>query len=296
MNENIIKYNLESEYPFKSHFLQIGDNNLHFVDVGQGPVILMVHGNPTWSFYFRNLIKYYSEKGYRVIAPDHMGCGLSDKPQSYNYCLENHVENLLTLSKFLNLSKVTLVVHDWGGAIGFGLAAKMPNLVTKAVILNTAAFHLDYLPKRISFCKIPYLGPFMVRFFNAFAWPATFMTTTRPLQKNIKKGYLFPYNSFKNRIAVARFVQDIPMTSDHQTYAYLKQIENTLPQMTFPKIILWGGKDWCFNNHFFAKWLQIFPDAEYRYFRDAGHYVIEDVPEKIIQNIDVFLGQTKQAV
>jgi len=223
IKENFNKYGLQKVYPFKSNFLQLGDHNLHFVDEGQGQPILMLHGNPTWSFYYRNLIKTFSEK-YRTVVPDHIGCGLSDKPQAYDYSLETHIQNAYQLIKFLDLKKIILIVHDWGGAIGFGLVTRYPELFEKIVILNTAAYPSEHIPQRINLLRQGKIGEWLTRKLNLFAWPATFMTTQKKLPEMIKKGYLLPYDSWENRVAVARFVQDIPMEKEHKTYEVLSSI------------------------------------------------------------------------
>ena len=190
---------LQELYPFKNNYMTVEGNELHYVDEGEGEPILMVHGNPTWSFYYRDLIKEFSTSN-RVIAPDHIGCGFSDKPQDYEYMLENHISNIEKLVARLELKDITLVVHDWGGAIGFGLATRHPELIKKVVILNTAAYTCDYIPPQINICRTPLLGEAVIRGFNAFAGPATHMAVEKPLSKNVKKGYLLPYNNYKNRI------------------------------------------------------------------------------------------------
>jgi pimeloyl-ACP methyl ester carboxylesterase len=291
MNDTISRLKqlgLENIYPFRSHFLRLGEHSLHYVDQGQGQPILMLHGNPTWSFYYRNLIKTFSEK-FRTIVPDHLGCGLSDKPQDYDYNLENHIQNTLQLIRFLDLKNIILIVHDWGGAIGFGLATAYPELFSKIVILNTAAYTSDLIPRRINLLKQGRLGEWLTRRCNLFAWPATFMTTVRPLPALVKQGYLLPYNNWENRIAVARFVQDIPMELSHPSFEKLFQIESKLPLLKQPKLILWGGKDFCFNQHFFERWIGIYPDADAHWFAQAGHYVLEDALDEVSLKIWDFI-------
>ena len=279
---------LDKLYPFRSHFLQLGSNNYHYIDEGQGQPMLMLHGNPTWSFYYRNLVQTFSPK-FRTIVPDHMGCGLSDKPQDYEYTLEQHIQNAYKLIRFLDLKKIILVVHDWGGAIGFGLVTRYPELFDKIVILNTAAFPDVQIPRRINLLRQGKFGEFLSRQFNLFAWPATFMTTKKKLPKKIKEGYLLPYNSWNNRIAVARFVQDIPMERDHPTFKTLTEIESKLKSLPQPKLILWGGLDFCFDRHFFERFLAIFPDADAHWYADAGHYVLEDALEDVSSRIWDFI-------
>lgn len=280
-------------YPWKHNFLGLGGLNLNYVDEGQGPVMLMVHGNPTWSFYYRHLIKAFSGH-FRCIVPDHIGCGFSDKPQDYEYTLENHIQNLTQLVKFLDLKDITLVVHDWGGAIGMGLATRFPKLIKRVIILNTAAFTSTDIPKRIALCKAGPFGEFLVRGLNGFAWPATFMTTKKRLPSRVKQAYLAPYDSWSNRIAVSRFVQDIPLKKSHPTWKTLKEIEDKLPLLKVPKLIVWGGLDFCFNQRFFEKWMEIYPEAEAHWIADAGHYVLEDAPKKTIESMVEFIGKTQR--
>ncbi len=280
IRDRIKELGLEEQYPFRSHFLSLGGKNLHYVDEGQGQPILMLHGNPTWSFYYRNLIRTFSPK-FRAVVPDHMGCGMSDKPQDYDYSLETHIQNAYQLIRFLDLKKIILIVHDWGGAIGFGLVTRYPELFERIVILNTAAYPSEHIPQRINLLRQGRVGEWLTRQLNLFAWPATFMTTEKKLPRAIKDGYLLPYNSWENRIAVARFVQDIPMEKEHKTYQTLVDIEARLAGLPHPKLILWGGKDFCFNHHYFEKWVQIYPSAQAHWFAAAGHYVLEDALDEV---------------
>jgi len=172
---------LKTIYPFDNRWLTTKSNHkIHYVDEGSGHPIIMVHGNPTWSFFYRNLI-IGLRSTHRCIAPDHIGCGLSEKPQNYPYLLQNHINNLTTLVERLNLQKFHLIVHDWGGPIGLGMAQKFPEKIGKITILNTAAWPSHQIPKRISLCKKPFLGPFLIRGLNAFAHSATSMAVATPL-------------------------------------------------------------------------------------------------------------------
>jgi cis-3-alkyl-4-acyloxetan-2-one decarboxylase len=279
---------LEKIYPFKSHFLQLEKNNLHYIDEGEGRPILMLHGNPTWSFYYRNLVHSFSSQ-FRTVVPDHLGCGLSDKPQDYSYTLENHIQNTYQLIKFLNLKDIILIVHDWGGAIGFGLVTRYPELFERIVILNTAAYPSEHIPKRINLLRQGKFGEWLTRKFNLFAWPATFMTTVKALPKAIKAGYLLPYDSWDNRIAVSRFVQDIPMERGHPTFKTMSEIEARLKGLKHPKLILWGGKDFCFDRHFFERWVEIYPESDAHWFASAGHYVLEDARDEVTTKIWEFI-------
>jgi haloalkane dehalogenase len=275
-----------SLYEFHTDFLDVGGHKLHYVDEGpkDAPAMLMLHGNPTWSFYYRNLIRAFSDT-HRVVVPDHIGCGRSDKPQDYAYTLDGHVENAKKLVDELGLENVTLVVHDWGGAIGMGLALRRPNLAARFVVLNTAAFPSERIPFSIDICRIPGFGALMIRGFNAFARAALMRCVVHKdrLTEDVKAGYLEPYDNWNNRVANLRFVHDIPMKPSHPTYSVLREIGDHLGELDDrPMMIAWGGQDFCFDDAFFEEWKKRFPNAEAHYFDDAGHYVLEDAHERIV--------------
>lgn len=287
----VIPEELKIEYPFNTKSFEIKPEiKMNYIDEGIGPVIVMVHGNPTWSFYYRNLVKLLSNR-YRVIVPDHIGTGLSTKPQDYDYKLENHIDNLNGLLKHLNVDEYSLVVHDWGGAIGIGNAIKKPEKLKSLIILNTAAFTSTFISKRIDFCRIPILGEWMIRSFNAFALPATFMAVTKKMNPIIKKGFLLPYDNYKNRIATAKFVTDIPMNKEHTSYKTLFNIEQNLHNLKCPKLVLWGMKDFCFNDTFLNRWEEIFPESEFVKFEDGGHYILEDEKDETSTQVADFFDK-----
>ncbi len=266
------------QYPFQSNFVTVKGHKLHYIDEGQGPVVIMVHGNPTWSYYYRNLISLLSA-GHRVIALDHLGCGLSDKPQDYSYILKNHIANLEFLVEKLGVDRFSMVVHDWGGAIGFGMAGRKPERLEKIVVLNTAAFRSKRIPLRIQICRWPLIGPLLVRGLNGFAGSAIHMAVSRPMAKEVAGSYLAPYDSWRNRVAINGFVRDIPLDSSHPSYNTLKEVEENLAGLKKQQVellICWGGKDFCFNDYFYKEWLERFPEAEHHYYPDGGHYILED--------------------
>ncbi len=292
-----MKESLREIYPWKSHWANVpglSEKAQHFIDEGRGEVILMLHGNPTWSFYFRELIRFFSDR-YRVVVPDHVGSGLSEKPENWTYQLEDHISNIERLVAKLNLKNITLIIHDWGGAIGMGFATRHPELVKRLVVLNTAAFYLKDIPKRIQFCRIPVIGEWFVRQLNGFAYPATWMATAHGLSDSVKEGYLYPYNSYQNRVGVSRFVRDIPMEKDHPSYVTLRNIEDNLKKLNVPTLILWGGQDFCFHKAFFERWKKIYPHAKAVWYEDAGHYVVEDAKEQVLREIQLFLTKDASA-
>jgi len=282
----------ESEYPFASNFLDLGGVRYHYLDEGTGEMLLFVHGNPTWSFAWRNLIKDLSTD-YRCVAVDHIGCGFSDKPQDYSYTLDQHVANLVRLIETLDLTRVTLIAHDWGGAIGMGAATRNPERFSRFVLMNTAAYRSTQIPLRIAACRIPLFGTLAVRGLNAFARAAIYMAVTnhRRMTRAVRAGYLAPYGNWADRIATLRFVEDIPLKKQHPSYGTLKEIEEGLTQFReYPVLFPWGERDWCFTPEFLEEFLNFFPDAETLRIPDAGHYVFEDAYERLIPRIRQFLA------
>jgi cis-3-alkyl-4-acyloxetan-2-one decarboxylase len=283
---------VRAEYPFASHFLDLDGNRYHYVDEGVGEPLLFVHGNPTWSFAWRNLIKELSP-GYRTIAVDHIGCGLSDKPQRYRYMLDQHIANLCRLVETLDLRRVTLVAHDWGGAIGMGAAGRMPERFARFVLMNTGAFRSTRIPLRIAACRIPVFGPLAVRGLNAFARAALTMAVEKPerMTSAVRAGYLWPYGNWRDRIATLRFVEDIPLRPSHPSYGTLVEVEENLSRFRqLPMLLVWGERDWCFTTDFLREFEKRFPQAETLRLPDAGHYVFEDAGERLVPRVREFLA------
>ena len=282
---------VREEYPYSGNLLDLPSGaKLHYLDEGSGPVVLMLHGNPTWSFYYRGLVNKLSAAGYRCIVPDHIGCGLSDKPASYPYTLKQRIDDVACLMDHLAIERFSLIVHDWGGAIGCGLAGRRPDAVDKLVLLNTAAFCSKRIPWRIAAVKLPWIGEWMIRGLNGFAGPAATMSVRIPLSPAVKRGLLWPYRSWATRVANWHFVKDIPLRAGHPSYAALQEVERQLPQLADKAIqIVWGGKDFCFNRHFLKRWQTIFPQAALEYFPKYGHYILEDGGLEVATRIQGFL-------
>ena len=277
------------QYPFTPKHFSVGSHRLSYIDEGNGPTVVMVHGNPSWSYLYRNLITRLQKK-YRCIAPDHLGCGFSDKPQNYPYRLQDHIDNLEQLLEHLQVKRCVLVVHDWGGAIGMGWAGRHPDRIAGLAVLNTAAFFLPKIPFRISLCRWPVIGALLVRGFNGFARSAISMAVKKKMNRLVATGFLAPYDSWANRIAIHRFVQDIPMERAHPSRQTLSRVESSLTKLVDkPMLICWGGKDFCFDRQFYDQWRRRFPGARACYFPDAGHYVLEDEFEEILYSINHFL-------
>jgi len=256
----------------------------------------MVHGNPSWSFYYRNLVKTLS-KDHRCIVPDHIGCGFSDKPgdDRYDYTLARRVADLERLLDSLDLQeKVTLVVHDWGGMIGMTWAVRHPERIARLVILNTAAFPLPKakpFPPALRICRDSFIGTLLVRGFNAFAAGAAYVgCKINPMPSKLRRLYRLPYDSWQNRIATLRFVQDIPLQPGDRGFDIISNTADGLEQFrNLPMLILWGEKDFVFDRHFLDEWKTRYPGAEVHSWENGGHYILEDVKDEAIPLIADFI-------
>ena len=291
----------ENLYPFQSNWLDLGGKRMHYLDEGpkDAPVVLMLHGNPTWSFYYRNIVLAL-RKRFRCIVPDHIGCGLSDKPddEQYSYTLGQRIADIETLMLKINPGQpVHLIVHDWGGMIGFGWARNRPDEIASMVVANTAAFVIPEdkkLPKALWLARDTAFGGLLVRGLNAFSGMASRIAFKKPVSADIRAAYTGPYDSWKNRIATLRFVQDIPLKAEDPGYDIVADTEKRLTEFADkPCLLVWGEKDFVFDLHFLRKWEKILPNAKVLSYPDCGHYILEDAGAPLTHEIVAFLDQNE---
>jgi len=233
-----------------------------------------------------------------TIAPDHIGCGFSDKPpaRAYDYTLDQRVADLDAFIRHLDIhDKISLIVHDWGGMIGLAWALDNPDRVDKIVITNTSGFLLP-ASKRFpaALWAVKYLTPFAVPAVlgaNIFARGALYLGAETRLPHSVKKGLVAPYNSWRNRIATLKFVQDIPITAKDRSYARVRNVDQGLCRLDPDRLmLLWGTRDFVFDIHFLDAFKNRFPRAPAHVFEDAGHYLFEDKPGPTLELIEQFLG------
>ena len=287
-------------YRFRSAWLDVEGSGYHYLDEGPDDAegtLLFVHGNPTWSFHWRELI-LANRMRYRCIAPDHLGCGYSDlQPRPLR--LADHIDNLCRLIERLDLRQITLVAQDWGGAIGLGAALRHADRFQRIVLLNTGAFKPWFIPWRIRVCRWPVFGKLALQGANAFSRAALRMTLARPprLDPRVEAAYLAPYHNWQSRAAVHQFVQDIPLSPQHPTWATLAEIETGLPKLaSLPALLVWGMQDWCFTPECLEKFCGYWPQAQAHRIADAGHWVLEDATAEVTSTIGEFLKDTEVAV
>ncbi|GIX35951.1 MAG: haloalkane dehalogenase [Lysobacteraceae bacterium] len=288
------------DYPFRGHHHEVRPGlRMHYLDEGpaDGEVVLMLHGNPSWSYYWRHLVLALRDR-YRCIVPDHVGMGWSDKPddRGYTYTLASRVEDLARLLDHLGVTReVTLAVHDWGGMIGFGWALARPEAVRRLVITNTAAFPLPAakpLPWQLRLGRDTALGALLIRGLNAFAEGAARQGVVHPLPAAVRRAYCAPYDSWRHRIATLRFVQDIPLGPGDRAWPLVEEAGRRLSEFADrPCLIGWGLADFVFDRHFLDGFTRALPDAEVHAFEDAGHYVLEDARDRLVPAIRAFLDR-----
>ncbi len=273
---------------------------MSYLDEGpsDGEVVVMLHGNPSWSYYWRHLAIGLRDR-YRCIVPDHVGMGLSDKPddERYRYTLQSRVDDLSAVLEHVRSDgPVTLAVHDWGGMIGFGWALSHAAQVRRLVITNTAAFPLPAakkMPWQLSFGRDSMLGALAIRGFNAFSGIASYVGVEKRMPADVRRAYVAPYDSWTNRIATLRFVQDIPLSERDAAWPLVAEAGKRLHEFADrPAFIGWGLRDFVFDKHCLQGFTDALPQAEVTTFDDAGHYVLEDKCKVLVPAIRSFLDRT----
>ncbi len=257
--------------------------------------MVCVHGNPTWSFLWRDVIQELSPE-LQVLAPDHLGCGLSDMPDPliYRYTLEERVEDLRSLVESVApVGPIHLVVHDWGGMIGmsWALNPQVQRRIASITAMNTACFLLPQgkaFPWMLRVLKsVPRMAEALTLYCNLFAATAATTCTVDPLPSPVKAGFLYPYRNPARRVATHRFVQDIPENSTDSAYerAFATDRDCSQAFAEVPMFLPWGLRDYVFDGDFLAEWQRRFPQARALPLAQAGHYVLEDGGRWLIREV-----------
>lgn len=283
------RFHLERVLPFRSHFVTVAGHRLHYLDEGSGPVVICIHGNPTWGFYWRELVAALRDR-FRVIVPDFIGCGLSDHPADQHFRAVHRVEHLQEFVDTLGLEKFSLVMHDWGGPLGTGFAVRNVERLERLVYLNTTITETESLPPVIKLAATPVIGKFLTRTTKRFLKLTTGWGAARKLPREIREAYYYPYRTAARRQAIWDFVDDIPFDSSHPTYAYMLELASKLPLLSHvPVQIIWGMQDICFHREMLGKVARHFPQARILEIPYASHLVMEDAPELVCSTAKSFL-------
>jgi len=284
----------EGTFPFPPRYQQVADDvRLHYVEEGEGQPVLMLHGNPTWSYLYRRFIPPVAGAGFRAIAVDHMGFGRSDRPPGHErYTLRSHVENLLGFVRALDLRDITLVMQDWGGPIGFGVAVAEPKRIARLVIMNTG---VGVFP---SGTPMPFHEPFKQRglgemlalgsnLFVEAMFGGMKPESATPL---VARAYRAPFPDYYSRVPILAFARDVPIGHEHPTAPYIAEIAAAVPGLERPTLLVWGMRDRVFPPMLLEFWRGVYPHAEVLELPEARHYLQEDEPEAIVERLLRFLS------
>jgi pimeloyl-ACP methyl ester carboxylesterase len=286
--------------------LEIEGNRINYVDEGQGETLLMLHGNPTWSYLYRHLIKDL-RRGYRCVAPDHLGYGLSDKPPRADYSMEAHIRRLGSFVEELGLSDITLICQDWGGIIGLSYAVNNKERFSRLIPMNTTAF-LPGTREEWKECmrawaflflwsyKIPILGRKMAMDWNVFLKASLRLgthNTRRQLHRRAMLGYLYPFQREIDRVAILKSVRQVPMSPRDMVWELLRHTEKALKGWNVRTRLIWGMQDPVFVPWFLEKFEEILPNhALSLRIPTAGHFLQDDEPDLIVRGIREFLNES----
>lgn len=262
-------------YPFEPHFFEVDGAQMHYVDEGHGKPLVLLHGTPSWSFLYRDVIKALSPH-YRCIAPDHLGFGLSDKPEQAAYHPKDHARRLRALIEHLQLRDLTLIVHDFGGPIGLSYALEQPSNVRSLVLFNTWLWSLrgEPLPEFAGRTSVGPIGKFFFQQLN-FEARVVFKSVwgdKAKLSAALHQQYIKPFPQPSDRQAMLVLARALLNGSDW--YEELWQQRERIKDI--PTLLLWGQKDLIFKQHHLARWQKLFAHAQTVIFPHAGHFVQEE--------------------
>jgi haloalkane dehalogenase len=270
-----------AEYPFTDRWLPYLDGYIHYVDEGQGPAVLLLHGNPTWSYLYRNVIKELRAE-FRLIAPDYPGFGMSKAPDGYRFTPQEQSEAVHELIQHLDLKEFILVVQDWGGPIGLNYAVRHRDNLRGIVVMNTWAWPAKILPMKLFSLAmggwpIGYWLQTQRNFFAKAIVPHGIYHAEKVTDR-LRKAYTDPFPTPKSRIPTWVFPRYI-----RKARKWLADIESKLSNLSdLPAQILWGSKDSAgFPLEQMEKWQKYLPMNETEILEDASHYVQEDRPDRV---------------
>ena len=291
--------------PFDVHHVAVDDQVMAYLDVPPAagaahPPVVLVHGNPSWSFLWRSLLGPLAADGRRALAPDHVGMGRSSSPSvaAYPYTLARRTRDLGRWFDAVlpadEAPQVDLVVHDWGGATALGWAVQHPDRVRRIVLLNTSAQPLPEgtaLPWHLRLTRTWPVGDVLTLRANAFARGATVLGTAHRMDASARAGLLAPYDTPEHRVGVLEFVKDVPDGPGHRSYQDLRRTGDRLHLLADrPVLVCWGTKDPVLDVRVLGQWESTWPQAQVHRFDDAGHYVLEDAADRVVPLVREFLA------
>jgi pimeloyl-ACP methyl ester carboxylesterase len=287
---------IRRHFPFESRFARVNGQRMHYVDEGRGDPVLLLHGNPTWSFLYRKFIPPLVAAGHRVIVPDHIGFGLSERPaREHDFSLENHIANLAEFIRQLGLERLTVVCQDWGGPTGLACAALNPRAFKAIVVMNTwawpepTAFHSAVFPWRMM--HAPVVGPYLFQRRNILVERGLYLSVVhreRFLEEALP-AYRFVMPDYDSRLLTRAFPRLIPLGPGDRSTATLRWLEQFLRGSTLPALIVWGKEEIVFPADCAQRFKRLLPHAKGPLWVTGSHFLQEDSPEEICAHILDFL-------
>lgn len=284
----------DGTFPFPPQYYTGNGFAMHFVDIGSGEPLVLLHGDPTWGYLYRYFLPALS-RHHRCIVPDQMGMGKSEVPQDRSlYRLEQHIANLEGLLLSLDLHNITLLLHDWGGPVGLGFATRHPERIKRLILMNTWAFAPwpgGPFPRMLDLIRSERGEAFVLKK-NGYLEPALLGTTHHPehLTSTVLAAYRAPFPTPESRLAMLCWSRDIPVQETDVSYAEMKQIEERLSLFSqLPVLLIWGMRDPVLSPAVLELWQRHYPQAQTRKLEDASHFLQEDAPESILAWIEAFL-------
>jgi pimeloyl-ACP methyl ester carboxylesterase len=291
---------VREKWPFAARFARVNGWRMHYVDEGDGDPVLLLHGNPTWGFLYRDMIGPLVHTGRRVIVPDMIGFGLSEKPtREHAHTLDGHTANLVSLVRQLGLTRVTVVCHDWGGPTGLSFAMSNPDRVRALVVMSTwawprppAEFHTRVFPWRLM--HAPLVGPYLLGRHNALAGRGIYLSVVDrdKFRCEAQSTYEAVLPDTETRLLTWVWPRWIPLDDSARALHRFAWLEQKLARSKLPTTIIWGREDEVFDAATFAvRFKQLLPHAEGPHLVTGRHFLQEDSGSEIAELIRSFLDR-----
>ncbi len=290
---------LRAQWPYRPRYARVNGYRMHYIDEGQGDPVVLLHGNPTWGYLYREFVAPLTAAGYRVIVPDMIGFGLSEKPSiEQAHTLDGHIANLTALLRSLDLQRVTLVCHDWGGPTGLGFALSNLNRMHSLVLMSTWAwpmppseFHTRMFPWRTM--HAPLVGPYLLGRHAALVKRGLYLSVVdrERFRREAQAAYEFVLPDPADRLLTWAWPRWIPIDNAARALSRFSWLEDQLKSCTLPTLLIWGREDDTFNPEIFPqRFKALLPQAEGPYFVTGRHFLQEDSGPEIAARIVEFVN------
>jgi pimeloyl-ACP methyl ester carboxylesterase len=302
VEQNIVPAGIRQQWPWTPRYARVNGWRMHYIDEGTGDPVVLLHGNPTWGFLYREFVKPLTVAGYRVVIPDMIGFGLSEKPtREQAHSLDGHIANLTALVRQLDLTGATLVCHDWGGPTGLGFTFSNPDRVAALVLMSTwawavppAEFHTRIFPWKMM--HAPVIGPYLLGRHNALAARGIYLSVVdrEKFRKRAQHAYEWALPDPASRLLTWTWPRWIPLDGTARALSRFRWIEDELGRCRLPTLIIWGREDDVFDHATFAGRLkQLLPHADGPHLVTGRHFLQEDSGPEIASLIAGFLRRNR---